>query len=378
MATLVLPAVAPAVARDYAFDPSLIGYQISLLSCGMAITLVLLGYTSRRLGAARTNQLGHTLIASGMLVLLIPASVFLIIGSLIIGLGYGMITPSASHLLMRYTPPQRRSTVFSIHQTGIPAGGMLAALIAPAVTIYAGWRWAVVVSVLLLFSVVLLMQCGRRTWDDDRDRNAPVVTPNPFAGAIAIWQQRELKLITIAGSCFSWVQFCAAAFAVVACVEALGMSLVVAGTVLTVVQMASAVGRVLIGWIADRVGDTARVLAWNAGLLTVITIGGLALDPGLPLILVYLFFALLGATSGCWPGAILAEVGRLAPQGQVSLAISGSLVITNVGKFLGPIVFANAYALTHSYSIAFASLLAPAAVAFYCLFAARRGKKIPA
>jgi hypothetical protein len=41
-------------------------------------------------------------------------------------------------------------------------------------------------------------------------------------------------------------------------------------------------------------------------------------------------------------------------------------------------VFANTYALTHSYAIAFASLLAPAAVAFYCLIAARRGKTIAA
>lgn len=374
MAVLVLPAVAPAVARDYGFDPSLIGYQISLVSLGMVVTLTLLGSTTRRYGAARTNQLGHALTATGMLVLLIPYSAFLIIGSLVIGLGYGMITPSASHLLMRYTPPQRRSTVFSIHQTGIPAGGMLAALIAPAVTIYAGWRWAVVLSALLLFGVVLLMQSGRRSWDDDRDRNAPVVTPNPLAGAIAIWQQRELRLITIAGSCFSWAQFCAATFAVVACVETLGMNLVVAGTVLTVVQIASASGRVLIGWITDRVGDTARVLSWNAGILTLFTLGGFAIHDGTPLLMVYLLFAVLGATSGCWPGAILAEVGRLAPQGQVSLAISGSLVITNVGKFIGPIIFANVYALTRSYGIAFVSLVVPAAVAFYCLVAARRGK----
>src|SRR5690606_22779329 len=132
MSTLVLPAVAPVVARDYGFDPSLIGYQISLVSVGMMITLTLLGNTTRRYGAARTNQLGHSLIAIGMLVLLVPWSAFLIIGSLVIGLGYGMITPSASHLLMRYTPPARRSTVFSMHQVGIPAGGMLAALIAPA------------------------------------------------------------------------------------------------------------------------------------------------------------------------------------------------------------------------------------------------------
>jgi hypothetical protein len=69
MAVLVLPAVAPAVARDYGFDPSLIGYQISLVSLGMVVTLTLLGSTTRRYGAARTNQLGHALVATGMLVL---------------------------------------------------------------------------------------------------------------------------------------------------------------------------------------------------------------------------------------------------------------------------------------------------------------------
>lgn len=372
MAVLVLPAVAPEVARDYGFDPSLIGYQISLVSVGMVFTLTLLGSTSRRYGAARTNQLGHALVAIGMLLLLVPWSAFLIIGSLVIGLGYGMITPSASHLLMRFTPPERRSTMFSLHQVGIPAGGMFAALISPAVAIYAGWRWAVIVSVILLVGVVVLMQQERQHWDDDRDRAAPAVTANPLAGTFAIWRQPQLRLIAIAGGCLSWIQFCAATFAVVACVTTLDMGLVMAGTVLTVVQLASAGGRVLIGWIVDRVGDTARVLAWNAGVLIASTIAALALDPALPLIWVYVLFAVLGATSGSWPGVTLAEVGRLAPAGQVSLAISGSLVITNFGKFAGPIIFANVYALTRSYGIAFATLIVPASVALYCLLAARR------
>lgn len=372
MAVLVLPAVAPEVARDYGFDPSLIGYQISLVSVGMMITLTLLGNTTRRYGAARTNQLGHALVAMGMLVLLVPWSTFLVIGSLVIGLGYGMITPSASHLLMRYTPPARRSTVFSLHQVGIPAGGMLAALIAPVIAVYAGWRWAVIVSVLLIISVVFLMQRGRRAWDDDRDPNAAAITANPFAGAVAIWRNPRLRLATIAGGCFSWIQFCTATFTVVACVTVLDMNLVLAGTVLTVVQLASAGGRVLIGWIVDRVQDTARVLAWNATVMILASLAALALDPALPLPAVYILFAVLGASSGCWPGALLAEVGRLAPQGQVSLAISGSLVITNVGKFIGPIIFANIYALSRSYDLAFALLAVPATVALYCLLAARR------
>lgn len=372
MAVLVLPAVAPEVARDHGFDASLIGYQISLVSTGMVVTLTLLGSLSRRLGAARVNQIGHALGAIGMLVLLLPHTAFLVAGSLVIGLGYGLITPSASHLLMRYTPPHRRSTVFSIHQTGIPAGGILAALVAPAVAVHAGWRWSVLLSALLLAAVVLLMQHGRRDWDDDRDRGAPAVTPNPLAAAAAIWRRPALRLLAIAGGCFSWVQFCAATFAVVACVEALQMSLVAAGTVLTVVQVASAAGRVLIGWITDRIGDTARVLAWTAALMLLTALLGLALRPQAPLPLVYLWFALLGATSGCWPGAILAEVGRRAPPHEVSLSISGSLVITNVGKFSGPILFANLYALTRDYGIAFAALALPSAVTLYCLIASRR------
>lgn len=375
MAVLVLPAVAPEVAREYGFDPSLIGYQISLVSFGMMITLTLLGNTTRRYGAARTNQLGHTCVALGMLLLLTPWGMFLIIGSLVIGLGYGMITPSASHLLMRYTPPARRSTVFSLHQVGIPAGGILAALTAPTIAVYAGWRWSVIVSTVLIISVVALMQRGRLAWDDDRDRSAAAFTANPLAGAIAIWRHPQLRLATIAGGCFSWVQFCTATFVVVACVTTLDMSLVLAGTVLTVVQAASAAGRVLIGWIVDRIQDTASVLAWNAAALMLAAIAALAFNPSLPLPAVYALFAVLGAASGCWPGALLAEVGRLAPPGQVSLAISGSLVITNVGKFIGPIIFANVYVLTRSYSIAFAALIVPATVALCCLLAARRGAR---
>jgi len=370
MAVLVLPAVAPEVARDYGFDPSLIGYQISLVSTGMAVTLTLLGSTSRRYGAARTNQIGHALVASGMALLLVPWTAFLVIGSLVIGLGYGMITPSASHLLMRFSPPARRSTMFSLHQVGIPAGGMCAALVSPAVALWVGWRWAVAVSVILLIGVVLLMQWERRRWDDDRDRGARAVTANPLAGAIAIWTHPQLRMIVIAGCCFSWIQFCAATFAVVACVVTLDMNLVLAGTVLTVVQLACAGGRVILGWIVDRIGNTARVLSWNAGLMMLSCAAAPALDPALPLFWVYVLFAVLGATSGCWPGVTLAEVGRLAPQGQVSLAVSGSLVITNLGKFAGPILFANIYALTHSYGIAFATLVVPAAVALYCLIAA--------
>jgi hypothetical protein len=40
MAMLVLPAVAPEIAREYGIDASLIGYQISLVSTGHVLSLL--------------------------------------------------------------------------------------------------------------------------------------------------------------------------------------------------------------------------------------------------------------------------------------------------------------------------------------------------
>ena len=372
MAMFVLPAVAPAVADDYSLDPSLIGYQISLVGGGMFVSLSLLGNLSRKLGACRSYQIGLGLAGTGMLIMLLPWVPFLVVGSVVVGLGYGMLTPSSSKLLVRYTPAARRSLVFSVHQLGIPFGGILAALVGPAVAVAAGWRWSVLLSAALLYAVIALMQRDRREWDEDREPNAPAVAGNPFAGVTTIWAERSLRLVSIAGICFSWAQFCVVSYVVVACVQTLGMSLVVAGTVLTVVQATSAVSRVFVGWLVDRAQNAARVLAWVAGILLLACLAALGMSPALPLLAVYLLFAVLGGTTGSWPGTVLAEVGRLAPQGQVSLATSGALVIINIGKFAGPALFAIVYAVSQSYGIAFATLAVPAAVCLGCLFAAQR------
>ena len=372
MALLVLPAVAPAVAREYGVDASLIGYQISLVTAGMLASLAMLGNLSRKLGGARTNQLGHVMVATGMLLMLAPSASFLIAGSLVVGVGYGFLTPSASYLLMRFTPDARRNFVFSVHQAAIPLGGILAAVGAPWVAVTVGWRWAVALNAVLLFAVVALMQRERAGWDDDRNPAHRAVSPTPFTGVAGIWRVRGLRLISVAGGCLCWVQFCVSSFTVVACVEMLGMNMVAAGTVLLAVQLGSTAGRLLAGAIADAVGNAKRVLAGIAGLAAATCIASAWLAPAWPLPLVYALFALLGMTSGGWGGILFGEVGRLAPPGQVSMTFSGSLVYINFGKFVGTIVFANVYAFSRSYGFAFATVAVPALIALYCLLADKK------
>jgi MFS family permease len=367
MAMLVMPAVAPDVARDYGVDPSLIGYQISLVTVGLMVSLLFFGNLGRKLGACRTNQIGHLCIAASMLLMVIPSPALAVAGSVGIGVGYGFLAPSASALLVQFTPVEQRNMAFSIQQTGVPFGGMLAALIAPAIAVAFGWRWALVLTALLLVLAVFVMQRGRACWDRGREPRASAVALNPFNTLAMIWRDRRLRYMALVGSCFSWGQFVVASYTVVACVTALGMSLIAAGTVLTVVQVGNAGGRVLAGWIADRIGGTTRVLRWIIWLMLAGSIAAFWLSPVWPLPLVYLLFTVLGIATGAWAGMVLAEIGRRAPATHVSTAISGALVYTNIGKFVGPIAFANVYLATRSYAIAFASLAVPAVAALYLL-----------
>jgi MFS family permease len=369
---MVLPAIAPVVAAEYGIDPSLVGYHISVVSIGLIASLVMFSGLSRRIGGARTAQIGQCLVAAGMVCAILPSAAFLLPGSLVIGIGFGLLAPPASALMMRFSPPARRNLVFSLQQTSVPLGGVVAALVAPLVAVSVGWRWAFMYSIVMLGMAIVLLQIGRPSWDDDRDPTHRALARNPFDGFRSNWRDRKLRLLSFAGMSFCWAQFCVGTFAVVACVAVLEMTVVHAGLVLVAVQVASTIGRMAAGWIADRIGSAGRVLAWMSWLMLVVSIGFFWLSPAWPLWFVYAMFAALGLASGAWAGILMAEVGQQAPPGRVAAVIGGTLLYVNIGKFTGPAVFSATYALTHSYNIAFALLAIPSLVAIGCLRAQQR------
>jgi len=377
MAMTLVPSIAPAMARDYDLDPSLVGYQISCASLGQMTTLMFLGNLSRKIGAGRAYQAGLAVIAAGMIMMALPSRLLLVAASLLIGIGHGLLSPSSSALLMRFAPPASRNLLFSVQQTGVPFGGILAALIGPPIAVTVGWPWALAVNALLLVIMVAMLQRGRAQWDTDRDPAAPALSSNPFEGVVRIWQHRPLRYISLTGGFCCWGQFVVISYTVVAAVTEFGMSLVVAGTVLTGVHLGSAGSRVGAGWIADRAGG-ARVLVWINWLLLGSAALAVGMRPEWPLAAIYALFALLGIMTGAWAGLFLAETARLAPHGQVGATMSGVMIYVNGGKFLGPIIFANIYAVTHSYAWSFGSLAVPALAALYCMAQVDRHATQPA
>lgn len=375
--TTLLPAIAPEAARSYGVPAVYIGYQFSLVAATMMLSLVFLSNLSVRWGACRTNQAGLALTGLMLLATLVPHPLVVVLASIGMGLGYGLVMPAISHLLMRFTPPERLNVVFSIQQAGIPLGSIVAASVGPSIAVTIGWHYAVVLAAALLLGLAAVLQWRRALWDDDRDPSAPAGR-SLRTGLGMVVRDRRLRLLAIAGSCFSGVQFCIATYTVVALVEGIGLALVQAGLVLTTAQVFGVASRIFCGWIADRTGDAVRVLAWLAGSIVLAGSACYPLEPGWPIVAIFALFAALGAATIGWPGAFLAEVGRACPPGQVAASTAATLIFTNLGKTSGPILFAAVFAASGRYGTAFAMVAVVAAIAATCLVAAGRSPQPPA
>jgi MFS family permease len=372
ISVLTLPAIAPVAAQAYGVPVYTIGYQGSLIALGIVIALMFGGNLALRWGATRVNQAGLALLGAGAAGLGIPSLVTVVPASLAVGIGYGALTPSASHVLFRFTPAHRRNVVFSLKQSGVPLGGAIAATLMPAATLSFGWQWALWGVALAAAAMACVIERWRPRWDDDRRPDTPLAS-HPLRAVRIIWLKPRLRLMAFAGAGIVASQTCMQNYTVAMFVEQLGLSLLEAGWILTVAHVGGVCGRLFWGWYADRRRDALTALAMLTATLVVAT-GALAtLVFGWPKTLVYVLFFVLGATASGWNGAFLGEVARVAaPSGQVSAATGGALFFVNVSSIAAPVAFATAYSLLGSYSASFGLLMLPAIAAFLCLQRARQ------
>lgn len=373
MALITLPVVAPVVSEAIGVSTTYVGMYIATVYIGAIVSSVLGGSFVKRWGALRLSQIGLVVTASGLVMCAMPWAWTIAVGALLIGLGYGPVTPASSHLLIKTTPPERMSLVFSIKQTGVPVGGMLAGLMVPSMEILMGWQAAFVMVALFCVLCALAVSPLRAQLDDDRDPASRPSLIKSFIGPIKlVLSQTPLRILAAVSFMFAITQLSLTTYLVTFLYEDLGWGLVAAGLALTVAQAAGVGGRVLWGWIADNWLGSGYMLIGVAIML----LCGAALVPWLTTntqpVWLYLVLILMGATAIGWNGVYLAEVARQAPSGLAGMATGGTLGFTFLGVLCGPPLFGVAAARFGSYGDAYALLMIPAAVIAVLLWTSRR------
>lgn len=371
LAMLAPAAIAPELARDLGVPGSSIGWWISLAYGGAMITSLLGSGAVRRLGAVRTTQVALLLVTLGALSTTTAWLPLVVAGALLSGLGYGMTNPAASHLLARSTSAANRNLVFSVKQTGVPLGGTLAGLLAPPIALALGWPAAMAMVAALCLALALALAAARTDWDCDRDPQASLKA-QPFSGLALIWQSPLLKVLSLAGFAYAAVQLSVSTFMVTMLVTDLSWSLVEAGILLSTLQVAGVVGRLLVGTLADRILGGIRMLIALGVVTAILALATGLLAPSWPVALVFAVLVPFGAAALGWNGVYLAELAHAAEPSQIPRVTGASLFFTYGGVLVGPPAFAALHGLTGSYTGTYALAAVPAI--FGVLLLARRGR----
>ncbi len=356
----------------------MIGAYVSLLYLGSAAAALISGSLVPTIGALRLSQLGLGLSALGIALGLDATAPALAAGAVVVGLGYGPITPASSHILARSTRPDRIALTFSIKQTGVPAGVALAGILVPALTVWLGWKAALGAVAALCLACALAVQPFRDTLDHDRDPAARPDAGALLSGLRLVGASRPLRSMAALSFVYSGLQNCTSGFIVAYLVEGLGYGWIAAGVALTAANLAGVGGRIAWGVVADRWLSARRTLQALGAVMTIGCALVAAFGPHWPAPAVYAACALLGASAIGWNGVFLSEVARQAPPGQAGAATGGSLFVTFVGSVVWPPAFALLQRASGSYAVCFAAAGALCAAAVLAASAGWRSEGAPA
>jgi MFS family permease len=348
-----LPAViAPAIITDLNIAPAWIGVYFGVTAAASLVVQLGCGSFIVRYGAMRMSQIALFLLAIGTALSTLGTPIALLLSAIIAGGGGAVSTPASSHLLARCASARYLPLVFSLKQTAVPAGLLVAGMFAPQLTEWTGWRATMLIAAgaCAVFGLMLQPLCA--VFDTDRVPTRSFRLSDFRSTVTSVLATAELRALSWACLAFNGLQATVTAYFVVY-LTTIGYTPVAAGFVFSVAVAVAVPGRILWGWLGSS-HVSPRVILAGLALGMAGSVALLALcSAGWPTLLVGLIACVLSATALSWHGIVLAETARAAPPDMRGSVTGGVLSFGQVGALSLPIIYSSLLDTTGSYGIGF-------------------------
>ncbi|MDG1162289.1 MAG: MFS transporter [Burkholderiales bacterium] len=351
------PILAPDAQQDIGVSAAAVGLVTALIYLASVPSALISGLLVSRIGAIRVSQLCILFASTGIILISTGDPLIIVIGALVVGIGYGAVTPSSSTVLADQAPENVRSLIFSIKQSGVPIGGAIAGTLVPFLMYRFGWRDAAIITGLIGFFVIVLAQLIQKKIDrptlgsPELAQSLSLIKPIKF-----VFADRKLRELAVSSFAFSGMQMSLGSYLVVMLTEQAQLTVAVAGYALSVAMIAGVIGRLFWGGLADYGISPRRVLGFLGFLMGLSASAICFVNSEFSITLVYVLAFFFGASAVGWNGVYIAEVARIAPTGQTGMATGGSLAMTYSGVVLLPTSFWLIYLITNSYIWGFLAL----------------------
>ena len=323
-------ALGPLMSRDLGLSRVQLGLLSSAIVGGMTVAMLPLGLLTDRYGVRKVMTLG---VASMSFMVFLAAretafgwlSLFFLLASF-----GGSSTLGGAKAVSAWFPGSYRNLALGIRQTGVLAGGLLAALILPPVAGLFGWRVALEAAT---GGTILTLLCFSLFFRESTLDSAGT-QPRVPVGQIV----RNRGFLTAA--CYSLVlngaQWSTIAYLTLFLHEEVGLSAVLAGTFLSATQAGGIVGRIGWGGISDLLRRRKPILVSISLLAVVGCLAMTLVGPHTPLLVVGSLCAALGLSLLGWNGVYVSVIADSVPNRAAATAIGAGLTFTNVGSLAIP------------------------------------------
>jgi fucose permease len=342
----VLGVAWPSLRDTFALPQALLGAPLAAAAAAYFLSGLLAGRLIQGLGIGLLLAASTGLVAVGVLGFsAAPAFVFILLATPVIGFGSGAIDAALNTYAARNFTPKHMSWLHAAYAAGATAGP---AIMTAVLSRGAPWRYGYAVVGGILAALVIAFTASRKLWDARQPAQQVVLdTPGgvgpvrqdkpPVSGFSALRSGRVLLQLAIFFF-YTGIEVSAGQWSYTLLTEQRGMNATAAGTWVALYWGGLLVGRLVLGFVVERVGQVRMLRMAAAGAFLSAALFAI---PGLPfggaIALPLLSFCL----ASIFPG-LMAETPRrvgddLAPHAvgfQVSAATLGVAVVPSVAGLI--------------------------------------------
>ena len=307
-----LPVLAPALRDEHSLSLVEIGVLLDALWIGTLLTLLPWGVLADRVGERLVLATGLGVCAAALVGAGYAAgygSLLLLIG--LAGAAGASVNAASGRAVMQWFPASERGFALGVRQTAIPVGGLISALVLPALGLRSAFVFLAVLCVAgAAFGLVAIHEPEGAAADD-------VLEPR---GLGATLRDHRLWLLCGGSSLYLVAQLAVVSFLVLFLHDERGLSDAEAAGVLAGVQVVAAALRIGGGRWSDRIGSRMRPLR-IVGVGSAVTLALATAALSAPLAVLLPAFVLAGGLSMAWNGLSFTAAAEIAGRSRSGAAL---------------------------------------------------------
>jgi MFS family permease len=315
------------------------------------------GWLADRLGVRIATLQGHLFVGiCTIAAALAPSFSWAFTSFFFAGLGYSFLNPASTIGVMGWFQRDERATAMGAKQTGVPTGGVVAAILAPSLVLLMGWRGALAGLGVINFVFGFVFA---RLWRDPEDKQSavppeempPPATPVP----LKIW---SLLPVSCGTAVYLVGQMTLITYVPLFLKESMGFSPYWASQALALTQGGAMIGRVGWGVASDRLfGGRRKIVLILIGAMSAVLVTSLSfMSSQSPYYLLLPVLFLAGVSLVGYQGVSYALIGEMAGRARTGAALGMMITINSACATLGTPIFGYLVDRTGSYAFAWQML----------------------